>query len=107
MKNVKITWKASFLSALVLIVISLILESASSGKSFWDSIVVLPFLPLGVFEAIFAPFYYWVGSAFSTQGNPNGPMEGFIASLCALFALILIVVGIIDLFRKKSVPVRG
>lgn len=104
MKNITITWKASLVSALVLIIVSLSLESIARGQSLIESLKELPFLPLGVFEAIFVPFYYWVGSAFSSQANLNGSLESFIASLSALLALLLIVVGLIDLFRKKNTP---
>jgi hypothetical protein len=101
MKTITITWKMSWILAVLLLVVSTGLSSNATGSSIAETIRHLPFLPFAVFEAIFNPFVYWVGAALTTSKS-NSPVEILFASLFALLALILIILGAIDLFRRTK-----
>jgi len=101
MKQIIITWKVSWALALTLIIACVHLTSVATAKSLVGSILILPFLPLRLYEALSSPFSFWVGLAFSTH-NPDGPTEILLASLGALLAAILLVVGLIDFINSKT-----
>jgi hypothetical protein len=97
MKNIYLTWKISWSLTLIFFVASII-SFTLSGLSLYESLVTLTRGPFDIFSAIFNPFSFWAGLSLSSQH----PTAYFIGCLLSLLALLLIIVGIFDLFRKNQ-----